>query len=312
MKKIIIALILASGCFCSADNCVWIGESGNWNDAANWENSKIPGENDTAVFTGDKVKKVTIKNASPITSLQVDAACTAKLYLKCDLSLKEDFILKGGKFYAGKCSITVGRNFTIKKNNFVPSTSTVILKGTGTLKVARLNRLVVAFPNQTVTLPSSIILASVELNGGILEGKGGIKFYTHTPVLKGGNKSSVNIAYISFRPSKACTIELPEIKINSYIYFESHKVKTTFLINKALYSNKNILIYGSNGGLASVEINGGEIHAEAIKIGVKNQDRLGQLKIISGKIELKRGIYVNNEDSLLTYPKEFELPKVNR
>lgn len=312
MKKVIIVLVLLSGSFCFSIDCHWIGESGDWSDTENWKNSKIPKLNDRAIFSGEKAKKITIKSKPSIKSFIVKPDSKAKFHLKSDLSVREDIVLEGGVLYAGKNIITVGRNFISGEKNFSASTSTLILKGNGSLKGYRFNHLILGFQNKTITLEQTIYPTGLELKGGIFEGKGGIKFYNANPLLKGVGTSTLNISYISFRPSKGGTYELPEIKTGGNVYLESYKAKVTFLITKHLSSKKRISVYGDKGGFVTLELKGGKISAKSINVGIKNQDRSGELKIVSGKFNLKDGIYINNKTSSLDHPAKFKLPKVHK
>ena len=312
MKKVIIVLVLLTGSFCFSIDCQWIGGSGNWSDAGNWKNSKIPKINDKAIFSGEKAKKITIKSKPSIKSFIVKSDSKAKFHLKSDLTVREDLILEGGTFYAGKNTITVGRNFISGEKNFSSSTSTLILKGTGTLKGYRFNQLILGFPNKTITLDQTVYPAGIELKGGTFKGKGGVKFYNANPSLKGFEKSTINISYLSFRPSKDSIYELPKIKTGGNIYLESYKAKVTFVVNKPLYSDKRISVYGDKGGFVTLELKGGKITAQSIGVGIKNQDRSGELNIVSGKLNLKDGIYINNKSSSLNHPEKFKLPKIHK
>ncbi len=158
---------------------------------------------------------------------------------------------------------------------------------------------------------SSIYPFAVELGGGTLNGeKTGITFYNDTPELKGFDSSTVNIGYVSLRPTKDCFIELPSIKISGELFLDSYGAKSVFSAKKLLQADKGISLRGDNGGISILEINGGTVNSAFIKAGVMDKNNAAQLRLFSGTLALTGGIYIYNDKSSLVRAEDFPLPVI--
>ncbi|GEM_PF-4121511 len=308
MKKLILLAMIICGtnAMTMAKQCNWIATSGDWNNASNWENAKVPTINDSVVFSGDKIDTIYIKSKAVAKSITVAEDATLTINLKStNLTVAEDIVIKGGTFLGGggKSVIEVGRNFIYTANHFLASGSTVVLKGDGILSGGRYNKLIMAFKDKTIELDGSIYPRSVSLQGGTLQSvKGGIKFYSDKPVLKGFDTSVTQINYIAFQPGRVCEINLPNIKTDSSINFECNHVKVNYVVTGKLEVAQGIKVFGNDNGLPTLVLNGGEIATKSIDLGLRNRSRGGVLKIISGKITVDEAVSVCNGESSTKIP----------
>ncbi len=305
------ALIIISGIGLNAAVCKWNAPTGKWDDAANWENGQIPGKNDAVLFEGEGVIKVFIEKPVSVQSLKVAESSVVHIEQKSDVTVSGDFILLNGTWFAEKNTLTCGGDFITEKKTFERGSSSVILTGNGRLKGIFFNKIMMAGAGRTTTLLSSIYPFAVELGGGTLNGeKTGITFYNDTPELKGFDSSTVNIGYVSLRPTKDCFIELPSIKISGELFLDSYGAKSVFSAKKLLQADKGISLRGDNGGISILEINGGTVNSAFIKAGVMDKNNAAQLRLFSGTLALTGGIYIYNDKSSLVRAEDFPLPVI--
>jgi hypothetical protein len=309
MKKTLLCTILALTASLNAAECHWQAISGKWSNPASWENQKVPGPEDVAIFSGKKINEVIIDKKVKIKSLKIAKNCFAKIYQKANVTLAEDFILMNGTWYAGKQTISCGKNFLTEGRTFNRGYSTVILTGDGQLKGTFFNKLIMAFPDKKTELISAIYPFEIEVRGGTLTGKSGIKFYSDKPSLTGLEKSLIDIVYIAFRPGKDCMIKIPKMTLNGKLYLDAYNAKAVFLVEGDLIVKKGISVKGNNGGIAILELDGGLIQTPNIKVG-NSKGSAGQLRLFSGKAILSDGIFILNKQSSLIHTENFKLPKI--
>jgi hypothetical protein len=305
----IVLAVMSSGLF--AATIQWTGSAGKWHDAKNWSPAQVPGKNDDVVFDSKNMTKVIIDQPVEVKKLEVTANVKGIFKQLADITVT-DFILAGGKWYAGKVNITCSHDFLIESTGkFFRGASTLIMTGTGSIKVIYLNKVIMAFKGNTTTLLRSLYPINIELRGGTLSGKTGITYYDAPKAMKGFSTTKLELIYITIRASKPCFMTLPSLTMNGKLHLNSINTKAVYNLEKGATLNvADLGICGNNSGTSELVLDGGNIVTNRIYIGSNKSDSAGGLRLYSGKLTLKTGLYLYNENSSVVLADEFPNPKI--
>ncbi|MCF6176668.1 MAG: hypothetical protein L3J71_12980 [Victivallaceae bacterium] len=305
----IVLTVMSSGIF--AATIKWTGSAGKWHDAKNWSPAQVPGKTDDVIFDSKNMTKVIIDQPVEVKKLEVTANVKGIFKQLADITIT-DFILAGGKWYAGKENIICRRNFLIESTGkFFKGASTLAMTGTGSLKVMYLNNVIMAFKGHTTTLLRSLYPINIELRGGTLSGKTGITYYDAPKSMKGFSTTKLELRYITIRASKPCFMTLPSLTMNGKLYLNSINTKAVYNLEKGSTLNVTDLgICGNRNGTSELVLDGGNIIADRIYIGSNKKDSAGGLRLYGGKLTLKTGLYLYNKNSSVVLADEFPKPKI--